>query len=87
MKKILQIDVRDDGLAVVECNIGNELEMMRLSASIITLCYNNPAFKEAMLGAVRVMVEKESESKEAARIAQLVGTAKMFSHGKDGKAN
>ena len=37
MKKILQIDVRDDGLAVVECNIGNDLEMMRLSGAIVTL--------------------------------------------------
>ena len=82
MKKILQIDVRDDGLAIVECNIGNELEMMRLTAAIVTLCYNDPAFKAAMVSACRLMLEKQSESKEAARLAQIAGAAKMFGNNK-----
>jgi len=83
MKKILEINVRDDGLAVVECNIGNELEMMRLSASIVTLCYNDPAFKTAIVSACRLMLEKESESKEAARLAQMAGVTKLFGGNKE----
>lgn len=83
MKKILEINVREDGLAVVECNIGNDLEMKRLSAAIITLCYNDPAFKTAMVSACRLMLENESECKAAARLAQMASSAKMFGNNKE----
>ena len=68
MKKVLEIDLQDNGVAAVFCDIGSDREMSRLSAVMLALGYECEEFAIAMFAAadtLRVNREAVGEAIES----------------------
>ena len=84
MKKILEILLRDDGLAVAGCELETELETARLAASMVCLGTENKRFKDALLSACQVLVLQSQEAESRSKRSQRVAASRMFGGPKKG---
>lgn len=78
MKKILEISLREDGLAMAGCELENELDCKRLGAAFMVLAYENRYFAAALIAAADTLREKPAEAKELTELSKRTAAARMF---------
>jgi hypothetical protein len=78
MKKILEIQLREDGISTVECNLENELESARLAASFIVTASESRLFLAALMSAADAIREHSVEAKRLSELSKQSAAAKMF---------
>lgn len=78
MKKILEISLREDGLAMAGCELENELDCKRLGAAFMVLAYENRYFAAALIAAADTLREKPAEAKELTELSKRSAAARMF---------
>lgn len=78
MKKILEISLREDGLAMAGCELENELDCKRLGAAFIVLAHENILFRAALMAAADALRESPAEAKELTELSKRSAAARMF---------
>lgn len=78
MKKILEISLREDGIALAGCELEGELDSQRLGAAFIVLAHESRYFAAALLAAANALRESPKEAKELTEVSKAVAAAKMF---------
>lgn len=78
MKKIVEISIREDGLAMAGCELENELDCKRLGAAFIVLAQESFLFRASLLAAADALRESPAEAKELSELSKRSAVAKMF---------
>ena len=78
MKKILEISLREDGIALAGCELEGELDSKRLGAAFIVLAHESPYFAAALLAAAGALRESPKEAKELTEVSKAIAAAKIF---------
>ena len=76
MKTLLKIDLRDDGVSAVSCDVVTDLEGKRLAAAMIVLAHSDDRFLQAMMSAAITIAEHPAESKRLSDLSKLSAAAK-----------
>jgi hypothetical protein len=78
LKKILEISLLEDGLAMAGCELENELDCKRLGAAFIVLAHENFMFRASLLAAADALRKSPSEAKELTELSKRSAAARMF---------
>ena len=84
MKKLLEISLREDGIAVAGGDIQTEMESRQLAAAFIVLAHEDVLFRASLLGAAIALVDNPEDAKELSAISKLSALSKMFGTNKPG---
>lgn len=84
MKKLLEISLREDGVAVAGGDLKTEMESRQLAAAFIVLAHEDVLFRASLLGAAYALVNDPKEAKELSAISKLSALSKMFGTNKPG---
>lgn len=77
MKKILEISLREDGLAMVGCELENEIDCKRLGAAFMVLAHKDFLFRAALLAAADTLRE-HPDAGELIELSEKTAAARMF---------
>ena len=78
MKKIIEISLREDGLAMAEIELENELDCKRLGATFIALAHESILFRAALMAAADALRKRPAEAKELTELSKRTAVARMF---------
>lgn len=78
MKKLLEINLREDGLSIAECNLDSELDCKRLAAAFIAIACESSAFAYSLMDASNSLRDYGEEAKKLAELGKRSAAAKMF---------
>lgn len=78
MKKLLEISLREDGVALAGGDLETEQESKQLAAAFIVLANDDALFRASLLVAAGAIVGSPKEAKELSAIAKLSAMSKMF---------
>lgn len=78
MKKILEINIREDGITLAGCEVENDLDGQRLGAAFIVLAHESRYFAAALLAATNALLKNPKESKEFSEVSKAIASAKIF---------
>lgn len=87
MKKVLEISVREDGLATAGCELETELDCKRLGAAFIVLAHESLLFRASLLAAADALRKSPAEAKELTELSKRSAAARMFMHPKPKTGN
>lgn len=78
MKKLLEISLREDGVALAGGDLETEKESKQLAAAFIVLANEDALFRASLLAAAGAIVGSPKEAKELSAISKLSAMSKMF---------